>query len=89
LKEKRLSEIPAHIAQSFDNLLTKKGGLAIVPIEDLGNPKKYKDHYYSCSGCNVILPYMVVEKVKFGNDVVQCPSCFRYVYHPSWLDRLG
>lgn len=86
IKKDKLSKVPLHIAQHFSNILQKKNGVAIVPIDKLGDAKKYKEEYYYCTGCNIVLPYVVIEKIKHKKDIVQCPSCFRYLYEPSWFD---
>ncbi|MCX8028387.1 MAG: hypothetical protein N2712_00095 [Brevinematales bacterium] len=86
IQKEKLSKIPLHIAQHFSNILQKKSGVAIVPISKLGETKKYKEEYQYCTGCNIILPYVIIEKIKHKADIVQCPNCFRYLYDPSWFD---
>ncbi|MFN4244936.1 MAG: zinc ribbon domain-containing protein [Brevinematia bacterium] len=86
IQKEKLSKIPLHIAQHFSNILQKKKGLAIVSVDVLSDPKKFKEEYHYCTGCNIVLPYIVVEKIKLKADIVQCPSCFRYLYDPSWFD---
>ncbi|MEN2997705.1 MAG: C4-type zinc ribbon domain-containing protein [Brevinematia bacterium] len=86
-QKEKLSKVPLHIAQHFSNILQKKKGIAIVPVDSLGEGKKFKEEYHYCTGCNIVLPYVVVEKIKLKADIVQCPSCFRYLYDPSWFQK--
>ncbi len=87
IQKEKLSKIPLHIAQHFSNILQKKKGVAIVSVGLLSDPKKFKEEYHYCTGCNIVLPYVIVEKIKLKADIVQCPSCFRYLYHPSWFEE--
>lgn len=68
-KEKILTQIGEKIFNKYAQLKKIKGN-AIVQIID-----------YKCSGCNVVLPTIVVDRLKFNSEIVHCENCGRILYY--------
>ncbi|HPC38787.1 MAG TPA: C4-type zinc ribbon domain-containing protein, partial [Exilispira sp.] len=68
-KKEILENIDIDIIEKFDRIFQNKGDLAIVPV--------YKNY---CSGCNMILPFSLINKVKAQKEIVFCPYCSRMLY---------
>lgn len=61
--------IDSNFRELYDRLRVKKGGLAVVPIEDK-----------QCGGCHVRLIPSTIVKAQAANQVVQCENCGRILY---------
>ncbi|MCR4421892.1 MAG: hypothetical protein GYA61_07620 [Spirochaetales bacterium] len=68
-KKEILANIDDDIIEKFDRIFRNKGDLAIVPV--------YNNY---CSGCNMILPFSLINKVKAQKEIVFCPYCSRMLY---------
>ncbi len=79
-KEKDIKEdFDLQFIEYFEALLRKTDGNALVEVE--------RD---ACSGCYTILPTAlqgeIGENVPIDEiQILQCPNCFRFLYHPSWV----
>jgi len=68
-KNHTLENIGDEIIEKFDRIFQNKGDLAIVPV--------YKNY---CSGCNMILPFSLINKVRAQKEIIFCPYCSRMLY---------
>lgn len=72
------SQFDTHFVQYFDRLLIKNKGIVMAEIEN-----------DSCTGCNILLPtsYHGGDIFQDADDsaLLQCPNCFRYLYHTEDL----
>lgn len=50
--------------------LRERRGRAVAEIVD-----------YKCGGCNVMLPTIIVDRLKFQNEIVHCENCGRILYY--------
>ncbi len=58
--------VDPEILSLYDRLRPDKAGRAIARVEQ-----------GMCTGCRISLPMSVVQKVRLGHHLVQCPSCSR------------
>lgn len=65
------SELNGEVKVNFDRLL-KKDRIVIVPVAD-----------GVCSACGMRLPISLVQAVRIGRDVHNCPNCARLLYYPE------
>jgi predicted nucleic acid-binding Zn-ribbon protein len=71
IKKKEILEgITQDIIDKFDRIIVNKGDIAIVPV--------YKNY---CSGCNMILPFSLINRVKAQKEIIFCPYCSRMLYY--------
>lgn len=68
-KEKIVSQINEEVSRKYNQLKKIKGN-AIVEIID-----------NKCSGCNVLLPTIIIDRLKFQNEIVYCENCGRILYY--------
>lgn len=61
--------IPVATLHQYEQLRRDKRGRAVSRIERA-----------TCQGCRIALPMSVVQRVRAGRDLVQCPSCGRILY---------
>ncbi len=79
-KEREIKEdFDIQFIEYYEALLRKTEGNALVAVE--GD---------ACSGCYTILPTSlqgeIGENVPVDEiQILQCPNCFRFLYHASWL----
>ncbi|MCX7820092.1 MAG: hypothetical protein N2258_00260 [Brevinematales bacterium] len=79
-KENEIKEdFDVQFIEYFEALLNKTEGNALVEVEG-----------EACSGCYTILPTSlqgeIGENVPVDEiQILQCPNCFRFLYHSSWL----
>ncbi len=69
-KNETLSNVNDEIIEKFDRIFQNKGDLAIVPV--------YKNY---CSGCNMILPFSLINRVRAQKEIIFCPYCSRMLYY--------
>lgn len=68
--ERLMSNIDGELLKRFDDLLrTKKTAVAEV----VGD---------RCSGCNMVLPAITLDRLKKSEEVLQCENCHRILYLP-------
>lgn len=68
--EKISSNIDADLLRKFNSLIeTKK--IAVVEVID-----------NMCSGCHMILPSIILDKLKRNDDIILCENCHRILYLP-------
>ncbi len=60
------------------NKLKKSRGTAIVMVEQS-----------CCGGCNMSLAALVIERLKKGDDIIECENCGRILYWPNKTDDDG
>ena len=77
--EKSIAEIrrqlPAAVADRYDRLQTRYP-LAVIPLAH-GN----------CSRCGLAVPAGIVNAVKAGEQLQNCPHCGRFLYFPDTVAR--
>lgn len=66
---KLAADMDPNILDLYERLRVKKGGLAVVPIENA-----------QCGGCHMRLIPNTLVKVQAANQVVQCENCGRILY---------
>lgn len=72
-EEKRLTpDLDDDLIFKFERIIRSKEGVGIVPIKK-----------GTCSGCHMMLPNQLVNDVRSGEDILNCPYCSRILY---WLD---
>ena len=69
------AQLPDGIADRYDRL-QKRYPLAVVPLA-----------HGSCSRCNLAVPPNIVNIVKAGGELQNCPHCGRYLYFPDTVAR--
>ncbi len=60
---------------NFERIIRSKEGVGIVPVKK-----------GTCSGCYMTLPNQLVNDVRSGEKVLNCPYCSRILY---WMDAAG
>ena len=72
LKNKRLilsKDVDQNILLQYDDFLTKRNGLAIVPVEG-GN----------CGACHMLVTHQTINEIKMYAKLVFCENCVRILY---------
>lgn len=67
--------LPPDAGQLFQRI-EKKDLLVIVPIS-----------HNVCTGCGLVLPVSLVQIVRTGEKLQQCPNCARILYYQNFLPR--
>lgn len=78
LKTKRnsfLSGVDEKILQRYQDLLQKRNGLAIVPVEN--------NH---CGACHMSMTSQNINEIKMYDKLILCESCVRILYLPEDLE---
>ena len=70
------AQLPPDIADRYDRL-QRRNPLAVVPLA-----------HGSCSRCGLAVPTAVVNAVKAGEQLQNCPHCGRFLYYPNTVARL-
>jgi predicted nucleic acid-binding Zn-ribbon protein len=65
-----LSQIPANVIKRYDQVRTRRGGVATAPVA-AGR----------CTACNMGLPPQLYNTVIRGETIETCPSCLRILYY--------
>lgn len=65
--------IGAPLLKTYEQIRRARRGVGIVVVGEGSR----------CSGCNVVLPIHVIQKVRRGGGIVKCPSCGRILYSGS------
>lgn len=60
------AQLDAAVAKRYDALRAEKNGVAVCELED--------DH---CTACRSIIPVAVMDKLKKGDGLGECPNCHR------------
>lgn len=71
-EKKRIEEISTVLDEKSVekyNELTKNRGIAVVEVID-----------NRCSGCNMVLPAIIIDKLKNNNSISYCENCDRILY---------
>jgi len=64
-----INQIPSPILEKYNNLLAKKGGVAVAKVED-----------QTCSMCGASLTPAECQSAKSPSTIFICPSCGRILY---------
>lgn len=62
--------LPKNIITSYERILEKRDGTAVVPAV-LGG----------CTGCKMKVPPQTWVKIQLGKEIFQCANCNRYLYY--------
>ena len=73
--EKMTAKLPDDVRSLFTRL-EKKDPVVIVPVS-----------ISNCAGCAMQLPISLVQAVKSGGQMHQCPACARILYYPDGAPR--
>ena len=77
-KEDVVSRIPGDYLKKYNDLKTKKGGIAVSVI---------KDNF--CSACNMEIPSIETERFVDSDEIYKCPICGRMsVLHRAEMDEI-
>ena len=69
------AQLPAEVADRYDRL-QQRYPLAVVPLA-----------HGSCSRCGLAVPAAVVNAVKAGDELQNCPHCGRFLFFPDTVAR--
>ncbi len=64
------AKLPKNIVASYERILEKRDGIAVVPAV-LGG----------CAGCKMKVPPQTWVKIQLGKEIFQCSNCQRYLYY--------
>lgn len=75
-RAKESARISPEIFQTYDRLVGRYGGLAVVEAVN-----------YSCMGCHMNLPPQVFNNVRLNNSLITCDYCHRILYWRQGLEE--
>lgn len=61
--------INSPLLERYKKVRDKKGGIAVVPVEDL-----------TCGGCHIQIPPQIINDIKEEKEIKSCESCNRFLY---------
>ncbi|MCF7917023.1 MAG: hypothetical protein K9L61_04525 [Candidatus Omnitrophica bacterium] len=70
-----LNGVDDKILKKYQDLLQKRHGLAIVPVED-----------NNCGACHMSMTHQKINEIKMYDKLVLCESCVRILYLPEDLE---
>jgi predicted nucleic acid-binding Zn-ribbon protein len=68
-REKIVSRLDPEVYSTYLMLLKRGSGVAISSVRN-----------DTCMGCDMTIPPQLTVEVKKGNELVQCPQCYRILY---------
>lgn len=68
-KEKIVSQIDEKTLKKYIQLQRIKGNAVVEVIDS------------KCGGCNVLLPTIIIDRLRFENEIVHCENCDRILYY--------
>lgn len=69
-REQQVKKIPENLRRRYDQLLTKRNGLAITGVTN-----------GVCQGCFMNIPAQQFNEVLKGEQLLSCPTCQRMMFH--------